>query len=148
MNPNCPWLLLTPKVLQLCINHFVSVLCKSMWIIEAYQFFLVPSQSSSTALYPFKVLRAKEHASTLYSSVVFNLGLTFESLKELGVHHNYCYNPIPNSNIRTKSSTKSNNHTCKFARANALHFLPFKHPSKTSKYSQTTRGWEDNLVST
>ncbi len=27
---NCPWLVLAPKVLQLCTNHFVLVLCKSM----------------------------------------------------------------------------------------------------------------------
>jgi hypothetical protein len=26
--PSCLWLILTPKVLQLCINHFVLVLCK------------------------------------------------------------------------------------------------------------------------
>jgi len=38
-------------------------------------------------LYPSKVLRAKERASTLRSFVVFCLGLTFESLKELGVRH-------------------------------------------------------------
>jgi hypothetical protein len=25
--PNCPWLILTPKVFQLCANHFVLVLC-------------------------------------------------------------------------------------------------------------------------
>jgi hypothetical protein len=37
--PNCPWLVLAPKVLQLCINHFVLVLCKSMWVIEACHFF-------------------------------------------------------------------------------------------------------------
>ncbi len=30
MSPSCPWLVLTPKVLQLCINHFVLVLCKPM----------------------------------------------------------------------------------------------------------------------
>jgi hypothetical protein len=28
MSPNCPWLILAPKVLQLCINHFVLVLCR------------------------------------------------------------------------------------------------------------------------
>jgi hypothetical protein len=25
---SCPWLVLTPKVLQLCTNHFVLVLCR------------------------------------------------------------------------------------------------------------------------
>jgi hypothetical protein len=84
VSPNCLWLVLTPKVFQLCTNHLVLVLCRSMWVSEACQFFLVPSQSSSTPLYPFLVLRAREHASTPYSSVIFCLGLTFESLKELG----------------------------------------------------------------
>jgi hypothetical protein len=28
--PSCPWLILAPKVLQLCTNHFVLVLCRSM----------------------------------------------------------------------------------------------------------------------
>jgi hypothetical protein len=27
---NCPWLVLAPKVLQLCTNHFVLVLCRSV----------------------------------------------------------------------------------------------------------------------
>jgi hypothetical protein len=62
VSPSCPWLVLVVKMLQLCTNHFVLVLFKSVWIIEACQFFLVPSQSSSTPLYPSKMLRAKEHA--------------------------------------------------------------------------------------
>jgi hypothetical protein len=81
---SCSWLILAPKVLQLCINHLVLVLCRSVWIIEACKFFLVPSRSSSTPLYLSKVLRARERAPTLYYYDVFNLGLTFESLKELG----------------------------------------------------------------
>ncbi len=28
MNPSCPWLVLAPKVLQLCTNHLVLVLCR------------------------------------------------------------------------------------------------------------------------
>jgi hypothetical protein len=69
----CPWLVLAPKVLQLCTNHLMLVLCKFMWAIEACQFFLVPSRNSSTPLYPSKVLRTREHASTFYSSDVFSL---------------------------------------------------------------------------
>jgi hypothetical protein len=84
---SCPWLVLAPKVFQLCTNHFVLVFCKSMWLIEACHFFLVPSRSSSTPLYPSIVLRARERASTHCSFVVFSLGLTFESFKELGMHH-------------------------------------------------------------
>jgi len=30
VSPNCPWLILTPKVLQLCTNHLVLVLCRSV----------------------------------------------------------------------------------------------------------------------
>jgi hypothetical protein len=35
VSPSCLWLVLTRKVLQLCTNHFVLVLCKSMWVVEA-----------------------------------------------------------------------------------------------------------------
>ncbi len=30
MNLSCPWLVLAPKMLQLCTNHLVLVLCRSM----------------------------------------------------------------------------------------------------------------------
>jgi hypothetical protein len=30
--PCCPWFVLTPKVLQLCINHFVWVVCRPVWV--------------------------------------------------------------------------------------------------------------------
>jgi hypothetical protein len=78
------WLVLAPKVFQLCTNHLVLVLCRSVWIVEACQFFLVPSRSSNMPLYPSKVLQAKEHAPIPYFFIVFCLGLTFESLKKLG----------------------------------------------------------------
>ncbi len=35
--PGCPWFILAPKVFQLCTNHFVLVLCRSMWVIKACQ---------------------------------------------------------------------------------------------------------------
>jgi hypothetical protein len=41
--PSCLWFVLAPKVLQLCTNHPVLILCRFVWIIEACQFFLVPS---------------------------------------------------------------------------------------------------------
>jgi hypothetical protein len=69
----CPWLVLAPKVFQLCTNHLVLVLCRFMWVVEACHFFLIPSRNSSTPLCPSKRLRVKERASTLYSFVVFNL---------------------------------------------------------------------------
>ncbi len=73
MSPSCPWFLLAPKVFQLCTNYLMLVSCKFVWVVEACQFFLVPSQSSNTPLYPSKMLRAREHASTFYSFVVPNL---------------------------------------------------------------------------
>jgi len=30
--PCCPWLVLAPKVLQLCTNHFVWVVCRPVWM--------------------------------------------------------------------------------------------------------------------
>jgi hypothetical protein len=30
--PCCAWFVLTPKVLQLCINHFVWVMCRPVWV--------------------------------------------------------------------------------------------------------------------
>jgi hypothetical protein len=88
--PSCLWLVLAPKVLQLCTNHFVLVLCKSMLVIEACQFFLVPSRSSNTPFYPSIVLQAKERPRLLTLPLFFSLGLTFESLKELGARHQRC----------------------------------------------------------
>jgi len=41
--PCCSWFVLAPKVLQLCTNHFVWVVCKPVWVSEACQLFLVPS---------------------------------------------------------------------------------------------------------
>jgi len=43
VSPNCPWIVLAPKVLQLCINHLVLVFCRFVWVVQACQFFLVPS---------------------------------------------------------------------------------------------------------
>jgi hypothetical protein len=88
---SCPCPVLAPKVLKLCTNHFVLVLCRFVWVIEACHFFLVPSQSSSAPFYPSTVLRARERAPTPYSSTVFSLGLTFESLKELEVRQWMCH---------------------------------------------------------
>jgi hypothetical protein len=71
--PSFSWLVLAPKVLQLCTNHFVLVFSKFVWIIEACQFFLIPSHNSNTPLYPSKVLRTREHGPTTLPSVVFSL---------------------------------------------------------------------------
>jgi hypothetical protein len=103
VSPSCLWLVLAPKVLQLCTNHLVLVLCRSMWVVKACQFFLVPSRSSSTPLYPSKVLQAMERAPTPYSFDVFYLGSTFESLKELGACHP---KSLPSkNNLKSKCTT-------------------------------------------
>jgi len=38
VSPNCPWLFLAPKVLKLCTNHLVLVLCRSVWVVDACHF--------------------------------------------------------------------------------------------------------------
>jgi hypothetical protein len=59
----CPWLVLAPKVFQPCANQLVCWffvgLCE--WV-NYLSLFLVPSRSSSTPLYPSKVLRVRERA--------------------------------------------------------------------------------------
>jgi len=52
--PCCSWLVLAPKVFQLCTNHLVWVVCKPVWVSEACQHSLVPSRSSNTPFYPSK----------------------------------------------------------------------------------------------
>jgi hypothetical protein len=52
--PCCPWLVLAPRVPQLCTNHFVWVVCRPVWVSEACQLFLVPSRSSNMPLDPSK----------------------------------------------------------------------------------------------
>jgi hypothetical protein len=76
---NYLWLFLAQKVLQLCTNHLVLVLCKFMWIVEACQFFLVAFWNSNMPFYSSKVLRAKECAPIPCSSTVFSLEFTFKS---------------------------------------------------------------------
>jgi hypothetical protein len=44
----------SPKVLQLCTNHLVWVVCRPVWVSEACQLFLVPSRNSNTPFYPSK----------------------------------------------------------------------------------------------
>jgi hypothetical protein len=50
----CLWFVLAPKVLQLCTNHLVWVVCRPVWVSKAYQLFLVPSRSSNMPLCPSK----------------------------------------------------------------------------------------------
>jgi hypothetical protein len=78
----CPWWILAPKVFQLCTNQLV-VLCRSVWVSDCLSFFLVPSQSSSTPLYPQSATN-QETCPNFLLFHYFHLRLTFESIKELG----------------------------------------------------------------
>jgi len=70
-----PWFVLTPKVLKLCTNHlvfgFVQV-CVSSWCLS---FFLVPSSSSSTPLYPRSVVHNFEKWSRWTKKGIITLEL-------------------------------------------------------------------------
>jgi len=68
--PCCPWLNLAPKVLQLCTNHLVWVVCRPVWVSEPCQLFLVPSRSSNTALYPSKCCELRS-APQLFPLLLF-----------------------------------------------------------------------------
>jgi len=60
--PCCPWLVLAPRVLQLCTNHFVWVVCRPVWVTKACQLFLVYPGTSSTPLSPPSSARSRERA--------------------------------------------------------------------------------------
>jgi hypothetical protein len=77
--PCCLWLVLAPKVLQLCTNHFVWVVCRPVWVTKACQLFLVPSRSSNPPLYPSKGCELGNVLRLLLFRC-FLLGLTFEPL--------------------------------------------------------------------
>ncbi len=68
--PCCPWFFLALKVLQLCTNRLVWVLCRPVWVSEVCQLFLPELQHASL---PLKVLWAKERAPIPPSSAVFYL---------------------------------------------------------------------------
>jgi hypothetical protein len=82
--PCCPWLVLAPRVLQLCTNHFVWVVCRPVWVTKACQLFLIPSWSSNPPLYPSKGCELGSVLRLLLFRC-FLLGLTFEPFEELGV---------------------------------------------------------------
>ncbi len=83
MSLSCPWLVLTPRVFQLCINHLVLVLCRFMRVVETCQFFLVPSQSSNMPFYPSKVLLARERA-WLFTLPLFSVWTHIWILQRVG----------------------------------------------------------------
>jgi hypothetical protein len=54
--PCCSWLVLTPRVLQLCTNHFVWVVCRPVWVSEACQLFLVHPRAPTRPSTPQSVM--------------------------------------------------------------------------------------------
>ncbi len=84
--PCYPWLVLAPRVFQLCTNHFVWVVCRPVGVIKACQLSLVPSRNFNPPLYPSKGCELGSVLRLLLFRC-FLLGLTFEPFKELGVRH-------------------------------------------------------------
>jgi hypothetical protein len=74
------WLVVTPKMLKLCINQLVVWF---VWVIDCLSFFLVSSQSSSTPLYPQSAMNQGACPNSLLFHC-FPFKLTFESIEELG----------------------------------------------------------------
>jgi hypothetical protein len=68
----CPWFVLAPRVLQLCNNHFVGCVQARVneWRLSTFPSPVLELQHTPL---PFKVLWAREHASTPPSFVVFYL---------------------------------------------------------------------------
>jgi len=38
VSPSCPWFVLAPKVLQLCTNHLMLVVCRSVCVVDVCHF--------------------------------------------------------------------------------------------------------------
>ncbi len=72
--------------------------------------------------------------------VFFTFTVSPHSAQNCWSTSNCCWNPTSDSNVRARSFSKSNNHTCTFAKAGASHSLLSKHPSRASKYSPNSRG--------
>jgi hypothetical protein len=106
--PCCPWFVLAPRVLQLCINHFVWVVCRPMWVSEACQLFLVPSRSSNTPLYLSKCCELGSVLWLFLLPLLFYLGShlsplrSWECVNNTQDIHTYArsilFNPNPNPN--------------------------------------------------
>jgi hypothetical protein len=75
----------TQKCSNYALTNLLFGLCKSMWMIKCLSFILVSFWSFSTSLYP-KVLRAREHAPTLYFFVVFTSDSPLKLSRSLGSH--------------------------------------------------------------
>jgi hypothetical protein len=77
------------SVHQKCYNYGLTNLfglCRFVWIIDSHVICPSPHHGALARPSTFEMLWTRECISTL-SFVVFTFGLTFESFKECGVHH-------------------------------------------------------------
>jgi hypothetical protein len=80
----CPWLVLAPKMLQLCTNQLFVWVVQIEWMINCLSFFIVPSWSSSMPSTPSKCYEPRNMPCF---SVVLNLDSHLSPLRSLGVRH-------------------------------------------------------------
>jgi hypothetical protein len=79
----CSWFVIAPKCFDYTLTNLLFSLCKFVWVSDCLSFFLVPSQSSSTPLYPQSVASQGACPNSLCFRC-FHIIFTFESIKELG----------------------------------------------------------------
>jgi hypothetical protein len=90
VSQNYPWLVLAPKVLQLCTNHFVFGFVQVHVSSWCFSLILVPYRSSNMPLYPESVANQGACPDSLLFQC-FHFKLTFESIKGLGITSNIMY---------------------------------------------------------
>ncbi len=81
------------SVHQKCSNHVVTNLfglCNFVWAIDLFVILLSPHLGALAPPSTPKMLRAREHAPTPYSSVVFTLDSHLNLLRSLGLHQPMC----------------------------------------------------------
>jgi hypothetical protein len=84
----CPWLVLAPKALQQCTNQLVVYFSAGfVWVNNYLSFFLIPSRSSSTPLYPWKCCEPGHMPQLLTLPPFFTLGSHLSLARSLGVRH-------------------------------------------------------------
>jgi hypothetical protein len=89
MSPNLPMIRLSTKnVLVMYSSTCYLVLCRYVWVIDCFSFFLVPSRSSDTPFYPQKCYKLGSVSPIPYSFIVFTSYSYLNLSRSLGVRHN------------------------------------------------------------
>jgi hypothetical protein len=119
------------------LSKFEVVLCKIPRYFKVYTCSIAPPLNTNSW-----------HGSTELNTMTF-IFFTFIMSPRLAQNYwsasNCYYSPTSNSDVKTRSSTKSNCHTC----TGPVHHILY-HPSALLGHlniTQTIGGWEDNLVS-